>query len=505
MEEYISNLWNTNFMPHGHCYFWEPGIMWSHAISDGIIALAYFFIPISLVRIVRARKDDEFSYMWLLVLFAIFILGCGATHIMDVINIWEPFYRIDSALRIITAIASIGTALMLFKYTPHLVMVPSNRKWKEMNQQLTTLNESLEEKVKQRTAELESLAERYRFMANSIPQIVWTSDGDGTTNFLNSRWYEYTGMEKDTLGNQTDFVHPDDLPSVQNGLAEAVKHSKLFEKKLRIKGKDNKYRWHLSRSLPMFGESGEVIKWFGSSTDIHDQVIQNQKLTRANEELDSFVYTASHDLKAPIHNLEGLLYMRQKKFPTTEPEAQKIDDMMARSIERLRIVITDLADIDRVMRDEQEQAQWVSIPELLEEFKLNHLVTIQQAGAQITAELESPEVCCLSRKHMRSLLDNLLSNALHYRNPDVKPEIKVNLKVDKKRYILSVEDNGLGIPESQQQKVFEMFRRYHTHVQGTGAGLYIVKKIVEKAEGTIKLESTEDQGTRFVIKLPKRA
>jgi PAS domain S-box-containing protein len=503
MEEYIAGLWNDNFMPHGHCYFWEPGILWSHAISDSIIALAYFFIPLSLVKIVRARKEDDFSYMWMLVLFAIFILGCGATHVMDVINIWEPFYKIDSALRIITALASIGTALMLFRITPKLIMVPSARRWKELNEELTALNESLEEKVQERTRELEDLAERYRFMADSIPQIVWTADGEGTTVFLNKRWYEYTGMEEGTIGNQTDWVHPEDLPQVMEKLETAYAEGRQFETKLRIRDKHNVYRWHLSRSAPMRNQDGEVIKWFGSSTNIHDQVEQNEHLQRVNEELDTFVYTASHDLKAPIHNLEGLLSIKRQKFPAGNPQAEKLEIMMLRSVERLRSVIMDLADVDRMMRGQLDEAHWVNLPQLIEEFKAANIYMLEESGAEITTDFSSDEVLTLSRKQMRTLLDNLLSNSINYRNPEVKCLIKVSVSESDDYYRLTVEDNGLGIPADQQEKVFKMFQRYHTHIKGTGAGLYIIKTLVEKVKGNIKLESAEDIGTTITIDLPK--
>ena len=119
MEFFIQN---THYLPHGHCYYWEPYLLWSHAIADAIIAIAYIFIPVLLLNIYRQRQD--FRYNWIVVLFAIFILGCGITHIFDVINLWNPFYYIDSAFRILTALASLGTALAFMGISKALLHIP---------------------------------------------------------------------------------------------------------------------------------------------------------------------------------------------------------------------------------------------------------------------------------------------------------------------------------------------------------------------------------------------
>jgi hypothetical protein len=118
----------SQFMPHGHCYYWEPYLLWSHALSDGIIALAYCAIPLTLFYIYLKRKQD-FQYLWMAVLFAVFILGCGVTHVFDVITIWNPLYYADSVVRIITAAASVATALVLVRITPQLLLIPSANQW----------------------------------------------------------------------------------------------------------------------------------------------------------------------------------------------------------------------------------------------------------------------------------------------------------------------------------------------------------------------------------------
>lgn len=505
MFEYIKELWNTDFMPHGHCYFWNPAIMWSHALSDSIIALAYFIIPISLVRIVRKR--DDFSYMWMLVLFAIFILGCGATHVMDVLNIWEPFYRIDSAIRIITALASIGTAIMLIRITPSLILFPSSKKWKEINEELRVINEQLEQKVRERTRSYQEIAAEFRFLTDAIPQIVWRANEKGEVDFFNENWHQYTGQKKtrESFSQWAAAIHPDDrLPTVglwEEGIAQGTKMEMEFRL---LDGKRQTYRWHLTRAIPMTDSEGNISKWFSTATDIHDNKLQRQELEKTNEELDNFVYVASHDLKTPINNLDGLMKILESRMSEeTKKAAAPVRTMMSKSIEQLKMTVNDLADVSRLQRTEdEEEIKLVNVKELIEEFKNNHHMLMRETGARIEEELELADLR-FSRQHLRSILDNLLSNSLKYRTQGRLLRIKVQTYETDTHYVVVVQDNGLGIKAEYHEKIFEMFRRFHKQAEGSGVGLYIVKRLVEKHQGHIMVESEPEKGSTFRIYLHK--
>ena len=113
MREFITKLFSSNeFMPHGHCIYWKPEVLWLHVGSDILTAMAYFSIPISLLVFVRKRKDLNFS--WVFVMFGIFILACGTTHTLDAWTMWNPAYRLEGVVKAITALASIGTAVSLW-------------------------------------------------------------------------------------------------------------------------------------------------------------------------------------------------------------------------------------------------------------------------------------------------------------------------------------------------------------------------------------------------------
>src|SRR5262249_49731025 len=112
MIEFFQKLFSSDFMPHGHCYFWQPAVLWINVLSDAFIALAYYSIPLTLYILVRRRKDLVFN--WIFVLFGIFILACGTTHIMEIWNVWHGTYRLTGVIKLITAALSLVTAIVLW-------------------------------------------------------------------------------------------------------------------------------------------------------------------------------------------------------------------------------------------------------------------------------------------------------------------------------------------------------------------------------------------------------
>src|ERR1700680_446812 len=123
MVEFFRRLLDSDFMPHGGCYLWRPELVWLHVSSDILIVSSYVLIPIALVQLVRRRKDLRFNWMFLM--FGLFILACGATHAMNIWNTWHSAYRLDGVLKAVTAMASIPTAVLLFRLVPQAVALPS--------------------------------------------------------------------------------------------------------------------------------------------------------------------------------------------------------------------------------------------------------------------------------------------------------------------------------------------------------------------------------------------
>jgi signal transduction histidine kinase/DNA-binding response OmpR family regulator len=229
----------------------------------------------------------------------------------------------------------------------------------------------------------------------------------------------------------------------------------------------------------------------------------NAQLRRINADLDNFVYTASHDLKAPINNIEGLTLMVKKHLPTHDEKANRLIFMIEQSISRFKNVLKELTEIAKLENTKLQDVAEVSIKPLIEEARLTIKEQIEQTGARITEELTIPAIR-FSRKNLRSIIYNLLSNAVKYRSPQRTPEIAVRTYQDEKGFlVLSVQDNGLGIKAEQIPKMFDIFKRLHSHEEGSGIGLYLVRKIVEDTGGKIEVESEHGVGTtiRILFKL----
>ena len=206
-------LFTADFVPHGTCYLWDPAVVWLNVISDGIIALSYYAIPFLLFSFARKRKD--LSFHWVFVAFGMFILACGTTHLLGAYTVWVPAYRLDGVVKAVTAVSSAATFGLLVPLLPTLVSLPSptqlaranNALAKEIGErkaaqeEVQRMNATLEQRIAERTAELrasneelrESM-ERYRFLADAMPQMVWTALPNGTIDYFNHRWYEYTGI-----------------------------------------------------------------------------------------------------------------------------------------------------------------------------------------------------------------------------------------------------------------------------------------------------------------------
>ena len=231
---------------------------------------------------------------------------------------------------------------------------------------------------------------------------------------------------------------------------------------------------------------------------------RTRELTRVNKDLDNFVYTASHDLKAPINNIEGLMVALRDTLNEPGPDMKEVASllkMVDEAVGRFKTTLQDLTEIAKVQHEDASEKYKVNFSEILDDVKLNINDLIQSYGATITKDFtEVPEIV-YSRKNLRSIIYNLLSNAIKYSSPERKPEVKLRSYTSGAYTVLSVKDNGLGMRPEDSKKVFGMFTRMHTHVEGTGVGMAIVKRIVENSDGKIELESEVGEGTEFKIYL----
>ena len=232
----------------------------------------------------------------------------------------------------------------------------------------------------------------------------------------------------------------------------------------------------------------------------------NAELTRTNVDLDNFIYTASHDLKAPITNIEGLLLALREHLATAaippDELMQQLLDMMEGAVERFQLTIAQLTDIARLQQAHDQPAEEIVVAAVVEAVRLDLAPLLAQAAAHLAVDVAPDLRLSWPPRDLRSIVYNLLSNAVKYRHPDRAPEVRLRAARADGHVTLEVQDNGLGLTAPQQSQLFGIFRRLHTHVEGTGVGLYMVKRMVENGGGTIAVQSQPGVGTTFRVTLP---
>lgn len=225
----------------------------------------------------------------------------------------------------------------------------------------------------------------------------------------------------------------------------------------------------------------------------------NDELKRTNADLESFMYSASHDLRSPISNLEGLMRILFNDLGEKVGESEKtLINMISTSINKFKKTILDLTEITKVQKGTVEEIEPVSFEEVLEDLKMDIKNLLDESGAIIEHDFQERSID-FALKNLRSIFYNLITNAIKYRSPKRPLKIKIRTLKRTNFIILTIKDNGLGIEKDQHHNLFSMFKRIHTHVEGSGVGLYIIKKIMENHGGKIEVVSTADKGSTFKV------
>ncbi|WP_019949318.1 sensor histidine kinase [Hymenobacter aerophilus] len=270
---------------------------------------------------------------------------------------------------------------------------------------------------------------------------------------------------------------------------------------------------------PLRDEQGQPTSIVCVATEVTEQVLArqqlsltnerlllaNQQLTHTNADLDNFIYTASHDLKAPISNIEALVTALREDLalPTAEADVPGLLDLMQDSVERFKHTIDQLTDITKLQKAHTSPLTPLRLAVLVENVRRDLASEIAAAGGTLTVEVPADLTVLFAEKNLRSIVYNLLSNAFKYRHPARPPHVVLRAKGGSGAGLeLEVADNGLGLTPAQQPRVFDMFQRLHDHVEGSGLGLYMVKKILDNAGGRVELSSEFGVGTVFRVHLP---
>ncbi len=390
-------------------------------------------------------------------------------------------------------------------------------------QHFVAVVEDISERKQAQRKLLES-EERFRTMANSMSQLAWIARADGYIYWYNLRWYEYTGTTPEQMeGWGWRSVHdPAVLPKVLENWNGAIEAGRPFEMEFPLRGADGRFRTFLTRGQPLKDSAGKVMQWFGTNTDVEVMKQAEEKIQRlnaelerrviertaqlevANQELEAFSYSVSHDLRAPLRAVNGFAGIVLEDFGALLPEEGRgYLQRVRHGSQRMGQLIDDLLAFSRLSRlslKRQPMNCTSLVQEALEELKP------QREGRPVEIRIGELPPCSGDPVLVKQVWVNLLSNAIKYTRDRTPAVVEVGCLMQNGSHVYFVRDNGVGFDMQYANKLFGVFQRLHRadEFEGTGVGLAIVQRIVHRHGGRVWAEAAVEGGATFNFTLEEK-
>jgi len=361
---------------------------------------------------------------------------------------------------------------------------------------------------KQTEVALREAGERFRFMAEAMPQKIFTAKPNGDVDYFNQQWTKFTGLtfEKIRDWGWLQFIHPDDVEENIRRWKHSINTGKYFHLEHRFRRKDGKYRWHLSRAHAMRDANGQVLMWIGSNTDIEGQKQTERALKEADRRKDEFLGTLAHELRSPLSAISNVAEILGQKC-TSDRDTPRLQAMLTRQTRTLSRMVEDLLDISRITSGKiRLEKELIALsPVISRTVESTRSLMESRRHELIVSEPDSTLRIEADATRLEQILVNLLSNAAKYTNPGGR--IHLIAKQENGGVCLMVQDNGIGISAEMLSRVFEMFTQVDQSLErtqgGLGIGLALVRSLVEMHGGTIQATSAGvGQGSEFIVRLP---
>jgi PAS domain S-box-containing protein len=352
---------------------------------------------------------------------------------------------------------------------------------------------------------------QFRTLADSIPQLVWMARPDGHRFWFNRRWYEFTGATPGQAKgwNWQAFHDPDELPATLNNWRAALETGEPWEDTFRLRRHDGQMRWHLARARPLRDDRGEIVCWFGTNTDITERLESEQALIEADRRKDEFLAMLAHELRNPLAPISNAVQL----WPLVEENKAEMDHLRAvisRQVDQILRLVDDLTDVSRITHGKIAlRRQVIDTRVLVARAVEENQPLVERSGHQLFVESPAePVFVDGDGARLTQVFANLVNNAAKYTPPH--GTIRITTAVAGDQAVVSVRDNGSGIPPAMLSRIFEIFEQIdHTLERahgGLGIGLTLVKQLVELHGGTVEVKSDgPGKGSEFIVRLPLAA
>jgi PAS domain S-box-containing protein len=364
--------------------------------------------------------------------------------------------------------------------------------------------------------------ERFRTLASALPQLIWATDAEGNVEYVNQEWISYAGW---TSGDEArkylpqepwkDLLHPEDREEYLQRWNQSLRTGNTFEAQFRLRRAiDGGYRWFVCRSVAVRDRDGNIIRWLGGCTDVQQQMeaatqlkLANQALQRSNEDLEQFAYAASHDLQEPLRMVSIYSQLLQEEHgEALGNQASAYIKFAVDGAARMSNLLRALLTYSRVSNGAPPASEKTDSKAAATTALLNLSTIVEDANAAI--EMGDMPTVQIPEIHLVQLFQNLIGNGLKYRKESYPEGQRPSIRIAATRqangwWLFSVADDGIGIEQEYLRQIFGIFKRLHGQAfEGTGIGLALCQKIVERTGGRIWAESEPGKGSTFFFTLP---
>ena len=397
---------------------------------------------------------------------------------------------------------------------------------KRAEEEIRHLNEDLERRVKERTAELEAVVAELRQSEQRLREseeryaLVVEGSNDGIYDwnirtgelYWNDRLYEMFGLSPSeftpTFEAFLEFVHPDDRQRLINNITTHLEQGAEYDMELRYEHSSGEHRVSTTRGKAQRDEDGAPFRMAGIATDITERKRAEEEvaklveeLRRSNAELEQFAYVVSHDLQEPLRMVTSYVRLLARRYEgKLDEDADEFIGYAVDGASRMQTLINDLLAYSRV-GTRGKQLVPTEMEAVFEAVRANLRVAIEESGAQLTSD--KLPIVMGDESQLVQLVQNLIANAIKFRRSEEPVKIYLGAEMRDGEWLLWVRDNGIGIEEQYRERIFWIFHRLHGKGEypGAGIGLTVCKKIVERLGGRIWVESEAATGSTFYLTL----
>jgi PAS domain S-box-containing protein len=349
---------------------------------------------------------------------------------------------------------------------------------------------------------------RFRNLAESLPQVVWISAARGDLEYSNNRLAEYAGHAPIAPEEQAEIVHPDDRARRNAHWEEARQGGAFYECEYRMRRHDGEYRWFLGRALPVRDAAGEVVRWVGFTTDIHDLKAAQDAICEADRRKGEFLAVLSHELRNPLAPIKSALHILDRAAPGGD-QARWAQSIIARQVDQLARLVDDLLDATRISRGQVDlQRHRLELNELVARTLEDHQTIFDTSGVRVELELApAPVFVDGDWNRLAQVVGNLLQNATKFTDRGGITHVRVWNELASNDVLVSVTDTGIGMTSELLASLFQPFVQADPTLDrrkgGLGLGLALVKGLIELHGGEVTARSDGlGAGSAFTVRLP---